>query len=304
MDIPVTLESKAFHACRPLEQLLNIKTGACPNGVPKIIHQTWKTDSVPEKWIPSANAWRSLHPTWLYLLWTDHDIETYIKISRPHAWSLFQRLAYNIQRVDLFRYFVLHDFGGVYSDLDIMPKKSIEGELSMAQGHVFLVKSANTSSNFTNAIMASNVTPEAKQFWASMIYHVDTWPTTFMDHVLEPIRHYHIMSSTGPLALTRVTQKTRIPVTVLPQHIWNPYDVSVAGELHLQNDEASIIQILKGSSWHEVDSTFFNFVNVHKWQMITLASLTLVYTLLRLQLIQRKFYTLMRLVRKKKVITP
>ena len=44
------------------------------SGIPKIIHQTWKTKEVPEKWKKSQEEWQRLHPDWLYILWTDEDI--------------------------------------------------------------------------------------------------------------------------------------------------------------------------------------------------------------------------------------
>ena len=35
---------------------------ATRNGIPKIIHQTWKDENVPEKWRKSPAEWRRLHP--------------------------------------------------------------------------------------------------------------------------------------------------------------------------------------------------------------------------------------------------
>jgi mannosyltransferase OCH1-like enzyme len=39
---------------------------------------------------------------------------------------LICKKAVNIQGSDMIRYIVLHDFGGVYSDLDLYPVKNIK----------------------------------------------------------------------------------------------------------------------------------------------------------------------------------
>lgn len=61
------------------------------NGVPKLIHQTWKDDSVPEHWLPGVNAWKTLHPDWIYCLWTDDDLMTYILDKHADFWPIFSR---------------------------------------------------------------------------------------------------------------------------------------------------------------------------------------------------------------------
>ena len=42
--------------------------------IPKIIHQTWKTQEVPEHWKESQEEWQKLMDYgWEYMLWTDED---------------------------------------------------------------------------------------------------------------------------------------------------------------------------------------------------------------------------------------
>ena len=41
--------------------------------VPAIIHQTWKTDQVPEKWKKAQQSCIDLHPDYEYKLWTDAE---------------------------------------------------------------------------------------------------------------------------------------------------------------------------------------------------------------------------------------
>jgi mannosyltransferase OCH1-like enzyme len=274
--------------CRPLQILWASQVTRLPNGVPKIIHQTWKTDTVPDHWALSKTSWATLHPDWIYLLWTDQDIEAYITYSRgPTMWNFFQSLPHAIQRIDLWRYFVLADFGGLYSDLDIAPVQNVEPYLS--SGNVFLVNSANTPSHFTNALMASNTSKEARVFWTTLIEYVLAFPQTYQDRVVSMLApHLHIMMSTGPMALTRVSQTSVVPITVLPRRIWNPFDLSVAGSLEDQNDKLAIVRILHGSSWHDVDSKFISLLHIVKWPLISLAVLLLVYYVIWATMIRYK----------------
>lgn len=291
--------------CEALQKLYSWVPSRLANGLPKIIHQTWKTKDVPAHWLPSHHAWATLHPTWLYILWTDADIECYIKTLRPAAWSTFQKLPHMIQRVDLFRYFVLHDFGGIYSDLDIVPLRAVDSEID-APGDVFLTKSANTQVHFTNALMASTAREPAKTFWRSMIQYVDTWPHSWHDKVMASIRHLEIMTSTGPWALTRVADSSNIPVTVLPNHIWNPYELGVAGSLDEQTKEGALIQILQGSSWHDADSKAISFMHTYKHSFMALILLLVLYTFLQKMTLQESLRLLMvsvkRVLKKKQVI--
>ena len=54
--------------------------------IPKIIHQTWKNKTVPEKWKKSQQSWIKHNPDWKYLLWTDKDNHEFIK--KHYPWFL------------------------------------------------------------------------------------------------------------------------------------------------------------------------------------------------------------------------
>lgn len=57
--------------------------------IPKIIHQTWKDNNIPEKWVISEIMWKKYHPDWKYILWTDKMIRDYIEIGYPEFLELF-----------------------------------------------------------------------------------------------------------------------------------------------------------------------------------------------------------------------
>ena len=268
------------------------------NGVPKVIHQTWKTEKVPKHWLPSLNNWTSLHPDWHHVLWTDADIEAYIRAMHPSDWSIFEGLE-GIQRVDLFRYYVLRDFGGVYCDLDIMPVKAIDEAIASSPLHVGLVPSANSWGVYTNAFMVSDTSPEAQAFWTSVIQHVTDFPHGPLDVLALGLRHTEIMASTGPLALTRCASEAHVPVTVLPRALWNPYDLSVAGLHGDQDKPESLVRILEGSSWHAMDSTALSFVHTHRKPIMGLVILGIAYFVITASIVRQKLSSLRKALRRR-----
>jgi hypothetical protein len=43
------------------------------SAIPKLIHQTWRSPHVPERWRAAVRSWKAHHPAWAYRLWTDAD---------------------------------------------------------------------------------------------------------------------------------------------------------------------------------------------------------------------------------------
>ena len=113
------------------EKYINVdKPGICirknHKRIPKIIHQTWKTKEVPDHWSSSHEGWIKYHPDYYYVLWTDDMNLELVARWYPDFLEKYQSFPYNIQRVDAVRTFYLHRYGGIYSDLDIEPLKSID----------------------------------------------------------------------------------------------------------------------------------------------------------------------------------
>ena len=57
--------------------------------IPKIIHQTWKTNNVPEKCKEWVKSWKEKNPGWDYRLWTDEDNRNLIKEYFPKFLKIY-----------------------------------------------------------------------------------------------------------------------------------------------------------------------------------------------------------------------
>lgn len=86
--------------------------------IPKIIHQTCKTDEIPVKLQAYQRGVRTLHPDWEYHLWTDVRMEAFVRAEFPDFFDIYMRLPKNIMRADVIRYLVMYRIGGLYMDLD------------------------------------------------------------------------------------------------------------------------------------------------------------------------------------------
>ncbi len=94
--------------------------------IPRIIHQTWKTASIPEKFRWDFESWREFHPEWQFMFWDDSDLETFVRKEHPDLLSLYLSYPQQINRVMLARYLILRKFGGVFVDIDLECLKSVE----------------------------------------------------------------------------------------------------------------------------------------------------------------------------------
>lgn len=86
--------------------------------IPRIIHQSWKTDRIPAEYQAYARTWRELHVDWEHRLWTDDDNLDLIRRDYPRLLPTYKSYPLAIQRADMARILYLHKHGGLYVDLD------------------------------------------------------------------------------------------------------------------------------------------------------------------------------------------
>jgi len=165
--------------------------------IPPIIHQTWKSENIPERFQPYCLTWRDLNPGWDYRLWTDRELLEFVATEYPDFLDLFCGYREGVQRADAGRYLLLHHFGGVYADIDaecLQSFKPLEGEERVVlchepevhwkpnatpRGHPFLL---------FNGVMAS---PAGHPFWVHLLSR--------MKDVKDAS---DVLDSTGPCLLT------------------------------------------------------------------------------------------------------
>jgi|GEM_PF-3215520 len=77
---------------------------------PKIIHQIWLGEAIPEHIQKCQATWKQLHPDWDYHLWTKEEI-SFIYLQNQKPYDIAQTTE---EKSALLRYEILYQFGGIF----------------------------------------------------------------------------------------------------------------------------------------------------------------------------------------------
>jgi mannosyltransferase OCH1-like enzyme len=190
--------------------------------IPRIIHQSWKVEQVPERWLAFQQTWRRNHPDYEYRFWTDDDNRAFVAQAFPEFLAIYDGYRHPVSRADLARYLVVCHFGGVYADLDCESLKPLD-DLLAGQKLVFgleppshLKRPAVASRGFArivcNALFAS---VPSHPFWRHLL-----------PLLVASKDEGNVLECTGPFALTRACDSYPCPqdITILPSDVLYPLD--------------------------------------------------------------------------------
>jgi hypothetical protein len=172
--------------------------------IPRLIHQTWKSSVIEAPFRPEwMQSWRDMNPGWHYRLWTDQDLDAFVRRHHPAFYrDTYCRYDCHIKQVDAWRYLLLKTMGGVYADLDTMCLTPVEEWCRMENlvlGCQFPGDWKSSEQNVCNAVMASAL---GHPFWDGV------------EQDLHAARDLKVIPATGPGFLTRRMQaflQTRAP---------------------------------------------------------------------------------------------
>jgi mannosyltransferase OCH1-like enzyme len=88
--------------------------------IPKIIHQTYKNHELPGVYKACQKTIIELHPEFEYRFYTDEMMDDIIRVEFPDYYAKFNALPRMIMKIDMFRYFLMYKYGGLYADLDYL----------------------------------------------------------------------------------------------------------------------------------------------------------------------------------------
>ncbi|CAI4819336.1 AMP_1a_G0055030.mRNA.1.CDS.1 [Saccharomyces cerevisiae] len=226
-----------------LEEDLNPDAPPKPQLIPKIIHQTYKTEDIPEHWKEGRQKCLDLHPDYKYILWTDEMAYEFIKEEYPWFLDTFENYKYPIERADAIRYFILSHYGGVYIDLDDGCERKLDPLLAFP---AFLRKTSPLG--VSNDVMGS--VPRHPFFLKALksLKHYDKyWFIPYMT----------IMGSTGPLFLSVIWKQYK------RWGILKNGTVRILQPAYYKMHSYSFFSITKGSSWHLDDAKLMKALENH-----------------------------------------
>lgn len=95
--------------------------------IPKLAHWIWLQGDPPDWAAENITTFRHCHPSWDVRLWQELPDEFPADLR-----DLIDRLPWYSSRSDIFRYWLLAEYGGVYCDTDIVTLRSFEPLLNHA----------------------------------------------------------------------------------------------------------------------------------------------------------------------------
>ncbi|KAF9268085.1 hypothetical protein L218DRAFT_854264 [Marasmius fiardii PR-910] len=227
----------------------NVRWNASEHGqverIPRILHQTWRTNKVPQRWRSISQECQEMMPDYDYMLWSDESSRQFIAEHYPWFLDTYNDYQYNIQRADVIRYFVLYHYGGIYLDLDIGCMRPLDPLLTHP---VILPKTIPVG--VSNDLMFSE---KGHPFLAQAIHNLVTFDHSWI------LNYPTVMFSTGPMFLSAQygiftsAHGTDDPIRILPKSLYGKN----AKEGEAPN---AFFSHFYGSSWHADDAAFIGFL--------------------------------------------
>lgn len=193
--------------------------------IPRIIHQTAPADRSlwPEVWRRCQETVRQTFEGYEYFMWTDEDLEGLIRERYPWFLETFLGYPANIFRADAARYFILHEHGGIYIDMDMEVLEDFYDQLPSNKPSV--VESPFPINEKTqNSLMAS---PPRHPFWQDVMREMVAVAIFFASSVLD---------ATGPRMLDRVIADHVNKVNILSMKSFNPPPLDTLYNTHRWNE--------------------------------------------------------------------
>jgi mannosyltransferase OCH1-like enzyme len=181
--------------------------------IPRLIHQTAPTDikKWPIVWTQCRNSWVQVFPNFKYRMWNDEDIDEFVKKHFPQYYDMWKAYPRHIMRVDLVRYMILYEYGGIYADMDYEVFRDFYKDLP--RDKVSIGESPyKENENLQNALMCS---PPKHPFWLVVLE--------------EAVKRRHInlvLYATGPQLIDTVVSKKPDYVNILPYKHFNPHKMT------------------------------------------------------------------------------
>jgi mannosyltransferase OCH1-like enzyme len=183
-----------------------------------------------------------------YQGWYAKDREKFIENEYPWFLQTYRSYPYEIQRIDVAKYFILFHFGGFYLDLDIGCRRELR----------YIID----AESLTDHVLLAETQPFglATDMMASSRRH------PFMGYVIKQLEsHNHwyglpfltVMLSTGPVFLTRVynSYPCKNQIKILEK------------KKYAGTTEESYFFHTEGNSWHRWDTVLIMFVYKYWWKL-------------------------------------
>jgi len=193
----------------------------------------------------SRSSWENLGE---YKLWNEEDFKPLL-VKYPLIKQLYDKCIYPVMKVDLMRWAILYEYGGLYCDCDVVNKSGnldfigdrksfITTYKNIYETDIIYFKCAKDSF-FDNLFDHLNLEIEDKN--SKPIYKI--W-----------IGRY-ILNTLGPRAISRYIKKNKININTIEFHIQNSNEIGYGhNNIILKNIVNSPVIIYKSHTWFDKEN--------------------------------------------------
>ena len=232
---------------------------------PRVVHQTWLDHKIPLKYRNLREGCRLANPEYEFRMWTDADLEQLLL--DHYSWFLptWRQYPYAIQRVDSARLFVLHQYGGVYLDMDIRCK------VPLAK----LMKTVFDSDGPANGVTPDVILAETKPLGITNNFMISQPKTAFIDFITHRLvetngryfsPHWTVMFTAGPLFVYKSYLKYPCKEQV---HLVSQHDHS---HVYFTHEQAG--------TWHRWDGKFITWFDYNGRLLMKVIAMLIVGSLI------------------------
>tara|TARA_A100000172_G_scaffold26561_1_gene15551 strand:+ start:1346 stop:2005 length:660 start_codon:yes stop_codon:yes gene_type:complete len=168
--------------------------------IPKIIHYIFfnlgkdkKIEDFPI-FLRNFEKSKEVNQDFEIILWTEKDVEEIIK--KYDFYQDYKNFQYSIQRVDLAKYLILYEYGGIYSDLDLEPINNCNPILNQS---ILLCESPREHCQ-NNCIGSEKKNPI---FLSLIKYSIKQYNEKIKNKIYETWKSRFILQTTGPKMMAR-----------------------------------------------------------------------------------------------------
>jgi len=107
-------------------------------------------------WEPCRNSWIERFPDYTHKLWNDQqDIDGIVQTFYPQYWKTYQSFPAHIMKIDFARFCLLHQYGGIYADMDVFCYQNFSEAIENTSG-VYIVEAPYGDIPIENALMIAS----------------------------------------------------------------------------------------------------------------------------------------------------
>ncbi|KAL6241224.1 hypothetical protein RBB50_011903 [Rhinocladiella similis] len=212
--------------------------------VPAVIHTIFigSKDKLRPSWALAAHACRAVHPDYNFEYWDNGRAERFVRRVYPGIWPTWKNYPYDIQRADSLRYMILHHYGGIFLDLDLLCLRP----LTPLRAFDFVAPAAFPSGISNGFIVSRPKVP----FLAEVIANLPKYDVSWFG-----LPYATISFSTGCHFFSTMHLFTKTNRSVL-RVLWGPRRLH-----HLSgNVTTPLFHHFGSSSWHSYDAAFFKAI--------------------------------------------